>query len=132
MKRITQLYPLALCLMLFSVAGCASVALIGAGAAAGVAGVAYANGELKASLEAPLDKAYGAAQGAMRDLQFTVKDTAKDALYAKVEAKTANDKTVRITLNKTSDKITELRIRVGTFGDEALSRTVHDKIKARL
>ena len=35
--------------MLFSVAGCASVALIGAGAAAGVAGVAYANGELKAA-----------------------------------------------------------------------------------
>ncbi|MBI1841049.1 MAG: DUF3568 family protein [Verrucomicrobia bacterium] len=132
MKFITHAYCLALCLMLLSVAGCASIALIGAGAAAGVAGVAYANGELKTSLEASLDNAYAAAQAAMKDFQFSIKKTAKDVLYAKVEATTAQDKSVQITLNKTSDKITELRIRVGVFGDESLSRSIHEKIKARL
>lgn len=122
----------ALVMALLSGAGCASVALLGAGAAAGVAGVAYVNGELKASLDAPIDKVYSASLAAIKDLQFTQKETAKDALFARIEAKTANDRSIHITLNKTGDKITELRIRVGTFGDEALSRTIHDKIKGRL
>lgn len=132
MKRIQILWTVCLGALLTLGSGCASVVLLGAGAAAGVAGVAYVNGELKATLDAPLDRSYGASQAAIKDLQFTIKEQAKDALTGRIESKTANDRTVQIKLAKLSDKSTEVRIRVGTFGDEALSRTVFDKIKSRL
>jgi hypothetical protein len=37
-----------------------------------------------------------------------------------------------VKLEKQSDTVTEIRIRVGTFGDEALSRQILDKIKTHL
>ncbi|MBI2947372.1 MAG: DUF3568 family protein [Verrucomicrobia bacterium] len=38
----------------------------------------------------------------------------------------------QVALRRLSDQETEIRIRVGTSGDEAISRQVLDKIKKRL
>lgn len=40
------------------------------------------------------------------------------------------DKKMLIKLKKVSDGATEIRIRVGTFGDESMSRLILDKIKS--
>lgn len=110
--------------------GCAAVVV---GGAAGVGTYAYIKGELKVTENASLDRCWSASQGAMKDLEFTVTTPLqKDALTARLAARTAMDKKVEISLTKLTDSTTEIRIRVGTFGDENLSRTIIQKIEKRL
>jgi Protein of unknown function (DUF3568) len=112
--------------------GCGLLLVGGAAAAAGVGTYAYVNGELRGTEAAPLDKVWDASQAAMKDMQFPVVTKTKDALEGLLTARTAADKKVQVTLKKLSDSSTEIRIRVGTFGDEAISRMIMDKIKSHL
>lgn len=109
--------------------GCLAVA---AGAAAGAGTYAYVTGELSTLEEVKLDRAWSATQAAVKDLQFTVKEQAKDALQARLVAQQADKTDIKITLEAQGDKVTKIRIRVGVFGDEATSRLIMDKIKSNL
>jgi hypothetical protein len=62
-------------------------------------------------------------------LQFVKVSEAKDALSAKIIARTAQDKKIETILEKRGDNLTRVRIRVGLFGDEAISRALLDAIK---
>jgi hypothetical protein len=112
-------------------AGCA-VVVVGGAAAAGVGAYAYVNGECKATKSATLDRTWNATLAAMKALEFPVTSQAKDALEAELTARNASDKKITVKLKKLSDSVTEIRIRVGTFGDEALSRVILDKINEQL
>lgn len=126
-KLLASLGALFGALALFN--GCAALVV---GGAAGAGTYAYVKGELKVTENATLDRAWRATQAAMNDLEFTVTSQARDALAGRLIARTALDKKIEIHLAKTGEKLTEIRIRVGTFGDEDLSRVIHDKIKQRL
>ena len=104
----------------------------GAVAGAGVAGYAWVNGEIKTTVSASLNQSWQASLAAMNDLQFPVTSKAKDALEGDLTAQNAKDTTIKINLKYISNTSTEIRIRVGTFGDEALSRTILEKIRAHL
>ena len=130
MKRMWLLTGFLLSVVSVSLSGCALM-LIGAGVAAGVGTVAYVNGELKGTEEVTLDKAWQATQQAMQDLQFKVTKSEKDALAGELIALRADNTRIVIRLKQQSDKVTEIRIRVGTFGDETLARLIFDKIKKR-
>jgi hypothetical protein len=122
----------ALCLCLCSAAvtgGCLAVA---AGAAAGAGTYAYVTGELSTVQEVPLDRAWSAAKSTVNDLQFTIKEEAKDALQARLISQQADQTEVKILLDAQGDKVTKIRVRIGVFGDEATSRLILDKIKAKL
>lgn len=112
-------------------AGCAVVA-VGAAAGAGAAGYAYVSGVLISTESATLDRTWNATLAAMKDLQFPVTSQRKDALQADLVARNAFDKRISIKLKKVAEQSTEVRIRVGTFGDEAASRAILEKIKKRL
>lgn len=112
-------------------AGCAVVA-VGAAAGAGAAGYAYVSGVLISTESAPLDRTWDATLAAMKDLQFPITSQRKDALQASLVARNAFDKKISIKLKKVSEQSTEVRIRVGTFGDETASRAILEKIKKRL
>ena len=109
--------------------GCA-LFLVGGAAAAGAGTVAYVDGELKETEDVAYDTAYDATLAAMSDLQYAVVDKSKGGLTTKILARTSGDKKIQVTLNKQSASVTEIRIRVGTFGDESLSRQILDKIKS--
>lgn len=115
-------------IVLLSGGGCA--ALRGGGAAAGT--VAYVMGELKSMEEASLERTWEAAQKTMEDLEFIVTSKQKDVLTARLIARGANDKKIVIQLKKVSEDLTEVRIRVGTFGDESLSRQILERLKKNL
>jgi hypothetical protein len=102
----------------------------GGAAAAGVGTYAYVNGELKGTEAVSLDQAWTASQAAVKDLEFPITTKTKDALQAELTARNSSDKRIQIKLKKVSDKSTEIRIRVGTFGDESMSRLILDKIKS--
>jgi len=106
--------------------------VVGAAAGAGAAGYAWVDGEVKTTEAVSLNQTWDASLAAMKDLEFTVTDKSKDALSGSVTAQTADNKTIKINLKYISNTATEVRIRVGTFGDESLSRTILGKINSHL
>lgn len=88
--------------------------------AAGAGGYAFAKGRLIQVEDVSLDASHAATLTAMDELKFRVRRKPIDALTGKVEATTADNKTVDIKLSKISDTTTEISIRVGTgmLGDE--------------
>ena len=116
--------------------GCA-LFLVGAGVGAGAGTVSYLGNELRATQEVNADRAWNAANAAMQDLQFRViqDKTVKDATGATVYGRNAKDQPVRIQLIRQSDRVTEIRVRVGTF-DTAANREIaelfYDKMKRHL
>lgn len=117
---------LALAFPLIVLSGCMTTAATGTGAAA------YARGELEANLDHDYNKATEAVRRAIKDLEFARISENKDALKAVLVARTGLDKKVEITLINSGKKLTSIKIRVGVFGDEQLSRLILDRIKAGL
>jgi len=108
------------------------VLLVGGAVAAGAGTVVYVKGQLKATVEGTLDRAWIAAHEAFKELQMPVTSETKDALSGKLTARAAGDKKVTVSFRKAAGTSTELGIRVGTWGDEAMSREILDKIKKHI
>ena len=126
MKHVRYLFVAGLLLSASLSIGCPAVLV---GGAAGGGAVAYIRGELKATEEVSLNRAWKAAQMAMSDLEFTITDKEKDAFDGRIHASGAGDKAIDVALKKISPARTEIRIRVGLFGDESLSRQILEGIK---
>ncbi len=112
--------------------GCAFLAVGAAAGAAGAGAVAYVNGELKVTESMSLDTAYKASEMAFANLKMDVVKSEKDGQVAKIEALATADKKVTVHLRKLADKSTEVRIRVGVFGDETIARQIHAKMQANV
>lgn len=126
------LLPLMLGLSLLVNNGCPAVFVgAAAGGAAAVGAVRYVGGELRSTEEISLSRAWKATQLAMGDLEFHIEEKGKDAFDAELNASGASGKKIKVALKKISDKRTEVRIRIGIFGDESLSRQILEKIKKR-
>jgi len=95
-----------------------------AGVLSGCAMMSYTQTE-----QVSLDDGYRATQAAMGDLEFTIKDKAKDALQARVEAEESDKTAVSVNMASKGERITEFKIKVGVLGDEAQARLIMDKIK---
>lgn len=108
--------------------GC--VAVVAAGAAG--TGVAWYRGQLEANLDQNIEAVFAASQKALRQLEFANISNKKSTVDAQLVSRTALDKKVEITLQKVTDRSTKVMIRVGVFGDETLSMSILDKIKAAL
>lgn len=108
--------------------GCIAVAA----GAAGAGTVAYIRGELDTSVSHNLDAVDRATNRAAEQLRFAKINESADALTRIITLRTAEDKKIEIKLTRTTDALTQVRIRVGIFGDEAISRALLDKIQANL
>ena len=111
--------------------GCFLVA-VGAAGAAGAGTVVYIRGELDASVTGTVDAVDKAANQALQQMQFAKINEGKSTVDAAITARTGQHKKIEIKLDRTADNLTRVRIRVGTFGDESISRLLLDKIKADL
>jgi hypothetical protein len=109
--------------------GCA-LFVVGAAAGAGVGTYAYVDGELKSTETVAYETACTATLAGLKDLGFAIVEDKKDALTDKITARSTADKKVYITLTKQSPTATEIRIRVGTFGDQTQSEQILGKIKS--
>jgi hypothetical protein len=108
--------------------GCLAVA---AGAGAGTA-VAYARGQLEANVSADFENTAAASSRALQQLGIAKVSEHKDSLIDMIVARNAADKKIEIRLENLAKGLTKVRIRIGVFGDEALSMAILDKIKANL
>lgn len=103
-----------------------------AAAGAGAGAVAYVRGDLAADLTSDYSRVVESARSSIKELEFSLISENKDALKAVLVARTGQDKKVEITISNTGKRLTNIKIRVGLFGDESLSMAILDKIKAGL
>jgi hypothetical protein len=89
-------------------------------------------GDLTFTVDAPLDRTWGAAQAAVEDLQFRTTGKSKDAIQGVLNAKAANDDSIKITIEKRTESATDVTVGVGPFGKEQTARLVGDKLRSRL
>jgi hypothetical protein len=92
----------------------------------------YGRGELEANLGNDYERVVEASRGALSDLEFARASENGDALKAVLISRTPLDKKVEIMIANSGKSLTNIKIRVGSFGDEQVSRAILDKIKARL
>lgn len=111
--------------------GCVAV-LVGGAVAAGAGTVAYVDGELKSAESVPLERAEQATRAAFKDLQYGVVGQEGNLNLKRIIARTGSDKKITVTLERESNTLTKVGIRVGVFGDQALSMSVLDKIRLHL
>ncbi|MBI5381200.1 MAG: DUF3568 family protein [Opitutae bacterium] len=104
--------------------------VLAAGAGAGT--VAFIRGELESTLSAKYDPAVRASERALDQLKFARISTKTDALVTVLVARTADDKRIEIKVSTVGEGVTKVQIRVGIFGDEALSLRILERIKAAL
>lgn len=114
--------------LIILLSGCAAV-LVG-GAAAGT--VAYVRGDLEAVVDHSVDETFDAAVKAMNQLDLSIISRDHDKLTGKIVARDSEDSKITVTLKSRETGNTELRIRVGVFGDEALSRRIYDQVRENL
>jgi hypothetical protein len=124
----THIAFLLLMLSLPFMSGCALLLAGGAGAAGAGTGV-YVKGDLETNLEAPLERTIEATNRAIDNLEFVKISEEADKLTGEITARTAQDKKIKIKLDKVTDNTTKISIRVGVFGDKALSYSLLEEIK---
>lgn len=115
--------------LMLQMTGCAVLLLGGAAAGAAAAGVMYHEGELRADIETSPPDVIKATERAFRDLIWTKESARSSATDGLATARTATGKEVTVTVNRKTENISNIGIRIGTFGDENLSRLLYDKIK---
>ncbi|MDJ0802320.1 MAG: DUF3568 family protein [Desulfobacterales bacterium] len=115
--------------LMLQLTGCAALLIGGAAAGATAAGMIYHDGELRADIEAPPPTVIKATERAFRDLIWTKESAQASATDGQATARTATGKEVSVKVTRKTDSISQIGIRVGTFGDENLSRLLYDKIK---
>ena len=114
--------------MTLTVAGCV-VALVAGGA---VGTVAYVKGDFEAIENENVEQLYNASLKALESLDIPVITKVQDALTANIEGRNAEDKKVTVKIEAQENELSKISIRSGTFGDQAQSRMIYDKIKEYL
>ena len=131
-KRRLQLVAL-LCCFLIGLSGCSRKwAVIGAVAAVGTGAYLYVKGDLKRNYEASIDKTWQAAVKSVEDLGLSTESKQNDAFNGVIKGKMADGKSFTVSVKRLGENLTEVGVRVGTFGNREISETIHDKILSNL
>ena len=109
--------------------GCFGLLLVGG---AGTSAIAFATGELRSTEKAALTELDAACASAVDVLGYDEVETERDANRIRWRARTASGEPVTIRLVAKGPESTEVRIRIGVFGDEAKSRLVLEEIHQAL
>ena len=125
MKKLFLLATLgsACCLSMGTLVGCHSESEPGA---------TYALNTYTGMVDAAPDSATTAAAKACGDLGLLDVVETSTKVDGKVTAKTADDKTVTISVGLAGDGVSKLSIQVGTTGDESMSAQLFERTKAHL
>jgi hypothetical protein len=132
-KKRLQLIAL-ICCVLIGLSACSRkwVAIGAAAAAVGAGAYYYVKGDLKRNYEAPMDKTWDATVKALAALQINVESKQNDALTGVIKGKLADGKSYTVNVKRLGENLTEVGIRVGTFGDRERAEAIHDKILSNL
>jgi len=118
--------------------GCLAVIAGGAAGLAGAAAYEYWKGTVRETVPAETHAVWQAAHAALQDLQLPVIYSGSEGDALVIESRSPTDEPIKITLEGGKSQVpqgpakTEVNIRVGTWGDEYLSRRILEQIYVRL
>lgn len=115
----------------FLLSGCAAL-LVGAAAGGATAGALYYQGELQADVDATPQQVIAATERAFRDLIWAKESAIASETDGLATARTATGRAVKVTVETKTPQVSSIGIRIGTFGDENLSRLLYERIQAFL
>jgi len=94
---------------------------------------AYVRGEGRITLAHDVETVFNAAVAALeQDMLLEVHDKAFDLTTGRIEATRADANKVKVRLYYRAADVTELRVRVGTVGDNTWTLLFFEKLQARL
>lgn len=125
MKDIKRL--LALISMVFFLSGCAAV-LLGVGAGVGIGTYKFIEGNLIRDYPLAYDRAWDATNTALENLRISVTDSINEGAEGKIESIRKDGKKVVIVIKDKGQGVSNIAIRIGTFGDEQGSTRIHEEI----
>lgn len=133
--RPTHQFPacLAACLTALLLQGCgAPLVIASAGLGALQTGTtAFIRGELESAEPYPLDVAHQAARDGLVDLRLPIVSERITRNSAAIIASETGGRAVKIYLERKSPVVSKINIRVGVWGDQAMSRLVQQAIQKR-
>ena len=109
--------------------GCGALLLVGG---AGTSAIAFATGELQSTEAHSLDTLDGACALALDEMAYSEIDVVREADRIRWRAKTSGGDPVDLRLQAKGPQATDLRIRIGVFGNESRSRLLLEQIHQSL
>ena len=109
--------------------GCGALLLVGG---AGTSAIAFATGELRVTEDVPLSELDTACLFAVERLAYEEIEIERGEDRVRYRARTPGGEPVVLRLLARGPETTDLRIRIGTFGDETTSRLVLEEIHQSL
>ena len=113
------------------VSGCAPVLILGAGAA-GAGAIVWHGGWVKQTLDTPHDRVLRPARSALGDLDVVLEDETSEADRGVLDGYDRESRRVMVKTKAAGEKTTEIRIRVGLWGDQARSLRILEQLKKHL
>lgn len=132
-RRITLL----LLLLSLSISQCGCL-VAAAGAAAGAGAYAYYQGNHGDTFAGEFGQTYQATKQALADLNMPIRHEEHHGLTGLIESSIEDGSKVTIDIEEqpriasTDGHVTEVKVRVGTFGDSQVSSKLHAQIRAHL
>lgn len=114
------------------VAMCLSLGLLTVGCSTHEPGVKNVAGTIEGYVDASPERTVAAAETVVKDLKLVLISAVSTKLDGKVVATTAQNREVTIDVERVGDNVSEVSIRVGTMGDEALGLKIFTDIKKQL
>lgn len=116
-------------ILLATSGGCGALLLVGG---AGSSAIAFATGELRTTEDASLTQVEAACNEAIERLGYEDVEAERAADQIRYRARTVGGEPVDIRVLARGPGRTDLRIRIGVFGDETTSRLVLEEIHQSL
>lgn len=113
--------------------GCAFLLGTAVGGGAGIGATKYVKGEMEGSYAATMETTWVACQNALQQVGIEIYGSIKEKpTHWVLQGRSEGGENVKVTLDALSNKVTKVSVRVGIFGDEQLSKKIHDAISRRL
>ena len=116
-----------LCLLL----GCAPAVFL-AGTATGIGAYKWYQGALLVVYDAPYMQTWDATLKAVEDMELEIRSKKHDLTTGKINARRADEKPVTVSVEYKNAMETEVKIRVGIFGDKDASLVIKERIREAL
>ena len=116
-------------LSLATMVGCIPLLI---GAAMGAGSMTYINGSLARNVDESVEKIHKATLEALKDLNLFIMSDELNRHSASIRAEYEDTKKIHISIEALTEYVSEVRIRVGTFGDQDESNAILDAILKKL
>lgn len=116
------------------VSGCLAPAVIAtAGLAVAQEGAsAYIGGELVTAVTYPLEQVINASRDALAELEFEPRVDRDGEHTHYFLVREVNQREIGVKLESASPQVTRIKVRVGVWGDQAVSQVIQNRIAAKL